>query len=1027
MQATGFLERAASYLGSTSYIPSNNTQEPNNPYAPIPTSPLLARFETTGDLKTEFKLSPEEETLILNMVRVCNLVRSLTLFDLFFFDLHTKITALANFIESDEYAKITTELEILYARCIEEEDQKAKSDLREFLNKLIERVLRLHHAKTSSTLLDPNELKIKAKSETILIIETLNPALKLFRKFLESSQAHTLFFFGPLSHLSNCETFLRSEIVDFKKIFAANVRFIKILFSSLCRQNPQLRALENSLEYSLNSITHSMDNVIHTEVVSSCLSSEPLMNERLFPKKIFTCLLGCKDLNQYINKILDERQSSQTVLSYLSGNLGVVTNPNNFDSNDPLVAFKRLKLLEQNFYLSTAQEALLKEIFKESPPEPCLTLTDLLTFTLDQRLEKLQAINPQILTPLLTTLRKKLSAYSFLLRLAMYRVSSISLVGPVNDYSRIFGLFPDNFSKKIREELSSLKNAIMRIPPTLNRNKKLSKTQQLAIENLVSVAKEIDESIIPLVDLWDHLLKASGSFDLMFKSVSLYKGGSDLGEKIEKNDPKVLYAYYEAIYSGYQYCIDNRCLGVIVDFKDIRKSFFNSSTPSEKELTRFGHTARSEKFKIFDSIRGQLADAIRVFRGELNHADWLKENSIAQAREKTELEFKELIFANGATSKILSLFMADLIRLTELELFPKDTVTTEACFDRLCYNVEQLYNTPSTLVPTKTIIHEEIFKILDHIEDFICSAPFMGLIESISCHPSVSQGSFDQGEWIEILHPLEEQINQLLLDSLKSLKPLPSKILERLKNDWEKLELHELKSINITHLQENFFQQGLPLLRPLLIFFDILTILGERPYPTKPSVIPEELANVLDPDGVEELLQELIKTKTPTLKVEIPLLEHSSNPSDTTMESGSRKEGLVARDFETTPMDFSGQKPSTSDISSPLSSKEHRAPFKKKTGKSSPTPSKQKKTPEIAPIVTDKSSLFEPREFIKIKQRKLTEKLKEMGFILVRGGKGSHEKYVMENGKGGSIIVPRNPAKGTLRALGNQVGKILDT
>ncbi|MGH2613051.1 MAG: type II toxin-antitoxin system HicA family toxin, partial [Rhabdochlamydiaceae bacterium] len=275
-----------------------------------------------------------------------------------------------------------------------------------------------------------------------------------------------------------------------------------------------------------------------------------------------------------------------------------------------------------------------------------------------------------------------------------------------------------------------------------------------------------------------------------------------------------------------------------------------------------------------------LSDAEEEMREDLNEAlaglsrkKWAEKRGIRLMYDKTEMEFKEQLQANLAASKMIVMQLSDLLRLTEKRIFPAGTISTLSSYFRFIYNVLMIVSeSPSSLEGEDFLqptVYQEFKNVLDLINTYFCSSPFQSVIKFILKSADTLNRDFEYDTWLILLKPMEESLSKQLTDTLQALSHLSKQLLKRVKEHLCKLSLEQLQATDVETIKDTFFNEGLQLLRPLLVLIDMLVLLQQRRFYNEESIIPKELANVMELDGIEELLQELIRAKTPVISREV--------------------------------------------------------------------------------------------------------------------------------------------------------------
>ncbi len=935
------------------------------PLPPVKTTSLVF-------LSPDFQLSPEEETLLLDMLFKSRLTPNLTLFDLLFFDLHKQLSNVAKLVLKEDFEKSIESLEICYATLVENNPRDLEP-LHAFLKNIILNVIKSNCA--CNSLLSLEERKVKAAGDTKFITDTLFKRVQLFKKFAETPNCHPQLFNEPLSTLAGNERIVAKINPELTEIFDNNSLFLMVVCNSLQRTNPQLTLVIDATTALIQVVKSFGDLkedgfVNELTIAKKCLPVYQPLSPHLF--KIF------QESFEYYDQIIEQSlttfkslQTKERALAFQRGAPPSLRDSSKplLDPDDILAEFKLDNMIEPSFQLTPEESNLIQHLFNY-PLDAELTMLDILGFALYDKMEDLKCISPHF-NKMISDFQGFSSAHCIRLYVGLFRSNSghVKMLGAINAFSEKHAEFPHTFSKWLDQEIGKFRLSV-------NQEKSPKKKDILA---------QFDKTVLPIRNLIAKLLTCKGHFPLLLNSATTYQHSDALKKEI-KNGRQTLQRYWDYVKCGYQYGVKENLFGVICQFDTIMKRELPFSLPPKaREMDAFGTNIIIELYQTMQIRTALQSDLNLAACGRLDHKTWHERNRITAETEKPQLEFIEQLFCTYSLLGMYSAFLSDVLRLVEKRIFPRGTITTQACYFRLIHNIRtpSIFQSSSPILPNS--IPSRFAAIFTTMRNEL--KHHKPLFDYSNTAVEVQYGVFNHSKWLEFLIPREKFILEVFGQTLHSLKFLKKDLLHDLENTWSSLSLEELQKLDGGALQEALFQEGLMLMRPLLILSDMLAILQKRHYLEEAALIPRELADIMKLDEIKPLLKKLIKVKTPLpppVFVEEP---HCPSPV-----------------FE-------------EETSKPPIRKPKKAPAVQK--KEKPVPIQQhplSPTAEPSPEILELADLTKSREVLR--------RLKELDFFEVRQT-GSH--HILEGPQGGTVVVPNNNnlPRGTRNSIMDQAAHAL--
>ena len=702
-------------------------------------------------------------------------------------------------------------------------------------------------------------------------------------------------------------------------------------------------------------------------------------------------------------------QTEETDIAFQTCNIPSLQKKRDIPLNetDILANFKANHLVEDSFHLTQDETNLILELFKY-PLDAKMTLFDLLGFDLFSKMENLKSINIRF-NEKITKTQGLLSVYCLSLFIGLNR-SGMSALGPINANSEKYMVFPHTFPVLVNKCLQNFLQAIEDIKPLSK------KTIPIQKEELIRKKKELRElfklNVLPVRDLFYKLLQCKGHYELLLQSASKFHCQNDLN-KDHPDGRAFIERYCAYIKIGNQIGSESKSfpLKLPIDLPFNGNVLPFSTPPHKKEMASFGlKIAKATHFLYAKRMeyRNELTEAID---GKLEQHTWLERNNLRLVKKKNPQEFKEHLFSMVALTYLGSLFFSDMLQLIEKRVYPKGTITTESCFFRLRHNMHMVMISPpidstsSCLLPGA--IPLKFNKIVERIQSEFKQCP--ELFNYARSDEDIQRGDFIYGKWLDFLLKMEEKpknisISSLLESSLSTLMTLKEEIIQDLKKEWSTLSLEDLKKLDAAAMKEAIFQEGLKLLRPLLILVDMLALLQKRHFSEEAAIIPKELAEIMELDEIEEMLDRLIQAKT---ALQPPPVEQPLPAPGKIVSAMEGNLQATVNALETEP--------------EPLVNlvKTDKVPAVKRASKKrepSPEPNEEAAPPAMPEEIRELADLT--------KSRKILAKLKALNFNVVRQT-GSHQ--ILNGPQGGTVVLPNNDElqEGTRRSILEQATNAL--
>ena len=515
--------------------------------------------------------------------------------------------------------------------------------------------------------------------------------------------------------------------------------------------------------------------------------------------------------------------------------------------------------------LSVAENQLLHELFAHYPLSGQLTLLDLLAFALYERMGLLKDHIPAEFRGEFQKIRHEIAVFYYQLFFGYQRGSEtgVRVLGVVTSATKMNHLFPRTFIEKLDDRLGRLKN-LMAAP-----KKPENKGRYRALQKKVNY--QIEWSIIPIRDLCDKLVQDHVPASLILSGIGNCRSGK-LMDEASSEGKACLTRYWNFHKEIHRFGCENRLLGIKLPCINHLDDFFNATPPlTRKKLEAFRHSFVPVIAELLREKAKYGSDLQRAIKGSLSYKDWYAAQCLAAPSSQNQMLFIEDLHHIHAMVETTLALVSDLLQLAEKRIFPPETLSTRSCFFRLCYNLT-LYNQEFSKKPQPqgaiaALMERKMAPVLSPITAYFQTPLIKQLYDFFN---STYSGDFVYPAWLPYLLPLESDLELHHANALKSLKALPSEVRKELREYLSTLSLDELRTLDVEAIKEGIFNGCLPLLRPLLMLADALALLQKRHFYDEAALISPELADLMELDGVDKILKELIDAKTPAAPIPAP-------------------------------------------------------------------------------------------------------------------------------------------------------------
>ena len=942
----------------------------------------------------DFKLEEKEEAFLKSLIYRYKLLPNLSLLDLLFFDLRNELNNLNGCMCFEDFKTEINALDECYGNLAQDPTKAAA--LQSYLKNVILRVITSNHSLRQPAA--GSTQHVIAVADTKLITDNLSERLRLFQKFAEVFTTQPQFIFHPLSILGGYDKLVADNNPGLQSIFHNNGLFLQAALRGLSRTNQKISALSESLMSTVKKIHMISDPLIDPDVIRG-IHRELLLhtcrvNEEAPPclsRIFYASFTQFKEIWSESLKHFKSQHTEEVELAFQKGKIVNTGAREPLDPKDKLSRFKVEHYIEPYFYLTDPESELLQELFNTVHLDSSMTLFDILGDAFHERLEIIRASTKHF-DAKISELQGIISAYCLYLYVGLQRSSPdrIRELGAINDYTRNFCLLPGKFIRWIDTAITGTQDAVKAAKVDA---RKPSGSQVKTFEaHKTKVLEQITQTIIPLRNLYEKLLQCKGHYYLLLRAVCGYQGHEVLDHR-HRDGRAAVKRYFDYVRKGFQTGNENKYLGFEFDFDVVmKKELPFSDRPREKEMVAFGKKIAAQIYSTHRSYECANSELTEAVHHGLDHKTWLVRHGLKGVSEKKPEEFREQLFLILSLTEFLRSFFSDLLRLVEHRVYPKGTLTTERCAYRLLNNMHRYMSKKEMHIHTRLLLHSIPLKfdmILGRINTLFSEKK--EIFEFSLTDQNILAGSFRHDEWLELLIPIEPSLTALLEGSLRDLSALKKEIILDLQNQWSKHSLEELRQVDVQATKEALFQEGLQLMRPLWILTDMLAILQRRHYSEEAAIIPEQLADIMELDEVQEILDQLIADKTPAPPKEVAVEEPSPAPLPVKVPAAFTK------------------------VERPSATRSIKA-----------VPKKQQ--PKVrAPIATVKASevqapepLPELQELAHLtKSRQILERLEGMGFSEDRKT-GSH--HILRGPHGGTVVVPENDnlPRGTRKGIVQQ-------
>lgn len=985
------------------------------------TSPLLANFEYQEILKTPFHLTVEEEALVLQIVRHVNIATELSLFDVLIFDLHCQMQGFKNFVREEDVVGLQQNFKLKAIKLIQTKRPESTTEFITFIDGLcglflrsIQRRYQTSHTSSTHELTEDKTLFEKKNADTRLLLQTLRCRTLLLSKFLTSASAFPLLL-SPLRMYKECERIEKHLPIKTTTPFYKMADFFEFALESASLVDPSLndkQRLVQVREY-IHNFAKPANKKAGQDVNEFFNENETWLKGRspYLSAVLYALLCGClghrsdQDLNSA--QFYNSDRCSQFLLGNIPSIQDILVLPEG--AADKLALFKAEGSISPQTHLTAEEATLIDELIEQHPLESDLTMMDLIAFALNERLIALEEDIEHDFHDQLNTIRRDQAADYYMLYVGFARQtpSTIAVLGAITPHAATHHLLPANFITRTEYRLRLVENLYV--------SPKTKKYAYQGNNNRKALKACMTKKILPLKDLWVKLLQSQDHRTLLLRTISMYVGGEKM-DRESGGQKATLKKYWRFHQQGYTWGVERRMIGVSRNFSTFDDLISARTPPDHQKLEEFRVSIAAlivALSKIATKSHLELTNAIDR---KITHASWLVTHQISSSRPKSQLEFIEQLHANWTTSNLNLSVALDFLQLCEKCLFPKGTLSTKSCYFRLTHNL-LFYMDREQSKDTKVKRewnNQEIENIFSSIEMYFSLPPFQMLLEFMQTHQPSRTGNFEYPAWLKELEPLKETVKSLFDKTLHSLSLLPTQLREKLKRRFSSLTIEELRAIKIESIQESLFNDCIELLPPLLILSDILALLQVRHFYEEAALIPPELAEVMELEGIGEMIESLIREKTAQVVLKTDQIEFTRIAKEKEEDqvsavpatlTGERSDGTPMIPSQPTPLMASGP------------------PIEQRKEKTKKAALIESSSTSSTSSTSEDTYGMDHADFLEIKtltkSRKILEKLERMGLSIVRKT-SSHN--ILHSNTGAQVVVPNNtnlPA-GTVKSIANQ-------
>jgi predicted RNA binding protein YcfA (HicA-like mRNA interferase family) len=889
----------------------------------VPEGPMTFEFPEG------FTLKVEEEELFRSGLMKYRLTPNITMLDFLFFGLHRELGIFSSLVEKSVFDSLTADLETCYAQIVELKTQDfapLSEYLKNFRNTLIRSNLTLNRQAGSH--------HDKSAGDMQAIKDSFYTRVELFKKFVQRCDLllAPVWKIVPRYFQNAKKTGYVKETFEFNAVFLARV------LRALMRVKPEIQ--EGLYEQIITLVRNAGDVVVvgnagvrqvlveAMKLTNACYMDQLLVDGCPFYHEIVSYYV---ELNKKYSTLEADRQIQQ-------GHVPRYGMINLVSSSDKLYEFRVAGLIENGFYLTPDEAALIGEIFKY-PLDEELTLMELIGFALFERMEKLKGFSAH--GPEIEFMQGVMSCCILQLWVGLHResVEYVQLLGAKNKNSDKFCLLPEYVGKVFDMEIRTFEKRISTHKQLLDRFRR---------------------DVVPIKEWLVKILSSKGRFKLLTKAAAMYQGFESLKE--EKPGGDTLCKYWHFLKSGYEHGRKTTQLSVAFNFSKILENdrFFHGER-SKKEMLAFGQKITDQIYATQMQTTARTKELRAAAQGRLTHANWVQMHRLPKVYKKSHEEFKEQLFSIVYLNNLFVCQMIDFLRLVEKRLYPKGTLLTEACYWRLRFNMQVVEENAMNV-----IVHGGVLQAVSQEIEAALRKMESVFVFNVT-NPETMQAVFNYGGWLVELKPWERLILQTFTKTLGSLALLKKEMLERYEKTWNSLSFSELEKIKPQEIKEALFNEGLVILRPLMVLSDMLRLMQHRRYSEEAAVIPHELADIMELDELDVLHARLMREKTPS--PELP------KPPDVVKKEPAAVKASV-------------------------------------------------KKPERKPV-EEEAPDDDVRELAQLtKSRHVLSRLQEMGFFEVRQT-GSHR--ILHGPQGGQVVVPNNSElpPGTSKSIAKQAAAAL--
>lgn len=776
---------------------------------------LLDPFYKSGALPSDFCLTPNGESVIYEVQKNLKIPVHFTLFEMLCFDLYVNMYAMNPHIQAVDASRLlSTFLSGWFTLNRQSPDVDKIQEFVAFINSLAISYVsswvalqRTQNGLATQVKAVPNDNGLNIRA----LQASLGPRVQVMSQLLLNREAAVILLQRPLSDYEGLVPLPIRDSVSLSEALDRDAGFFKFAFIS---------ATHNNLKLS--------DSQQLRSTMKGFLSTD--LEQRRSAIEKFDTWLGDREerLSRFVHLLFDSRDQNEFVKF----------------GNDRLLQLKLNKKLDRLVSLTTKEDALLEQLFKEAPLSTELTLLDLLSFGVYLQLEKLRKRMPVDFHAKITALQNEVGAASFTLYVWCMRNSEqvVQTVGWDRKSDTL--LAPVMCFQKLEDQITRLDEEVR------------STSQEGAKRD--ELLYEITEQLRPIVAFWKRLFTNKHLYSISNMPVSNLEGC----EKMEQPQEAIqssLRSYVTFLANGYACSIHLHGILPESNLEPVFLFFLRPTVPSETECRGFLR-GLVDRYITLAKLHIQASEElISASGGKLTSKKWVQLHTSHSKVPKRDHEFREFLCDRISLIQLHQFILTDLLYLLEEAFFPDSTITTRSSLYRLVVCISSL---PQLNLQGNEEQKEWVKPILDPLVSYFQSPKFQPFYSYIQMHRIRLLSGFSYASTLLKIKPLEEDVTLFIKKTMKAFSLLPDQLRARVRAELSKLPLSELTSAKVVEYQKMFFDACIPIVSLIVILFDITGLLQLRHLIKRSEMIPPEVIAVLELEGIEEILLQVIQEKT---------------------------------------------------------------------------------------------------------------------------------------------------------------------